>query len=51
MKKVLANAMIYTHALNRPYAALSARLGTIAPKGANAASAGAGGTAVAAQAE
>jgi len=51
VKKVLANAMIYTHALDRPYAALSARLGTIAPKGANAASAGTGGTAVAAQAE
>jgi peptidoglycan lytic transglycosylase len=48
VKKVLANAMIYTHALNRPYAALGARLGTIAPKGAIAAN---GGTAVAAQAE
>jgi len=48
VKKVLANAMIYTYALNRPYAALGARLGTIAPKGAIA---GNGGAAVAAQAE
>jgi peptidoglycan lytic transglycosylase len=48
VKKVLANAMIYTHALNRPYAPLGARLGTIAPKGAVA---GNGGAAVAAQSE
>ncbi|MEP7275564.1 MAG: transglycosylase SLT domain-containing protein [Betaproteobacteria bacterium] len=41
VKKVLANAMIYTHALNRPYASLGARLGTIAPRGAIAGSAGA----------
>ena len=43
VKKVLANAMIYAHALDRPYAPLTARLGTVAPRGANAASAGTGG--------
>jgi soluble lytic murein transglycosylase len=48
VKKVLANAMVYTQALNRPYAPLSARLGTIAPKSALASSSG---TAVATQAE
>jgi soluble lytic murein transglycosylase len=48
VKKVLANAMVYTQALNRPYAPLSARLGTIAPKSALASSTG---TAVATQAE
>jgi hypothetical protein len=40
--------MVYTHALNHPYAPLRARLGTIAPRGAVA---GNGSTAVAAQAE
>ncbi len=48
VKKVLANAMVYTQALNRPYAPLVARLGTVAPKNAVA---GNGGTAVAAQSE
>jgi len=43
VKKVLANAMVYTQALNRPYAPLAARLGTIAPR--------AGVATVAAQAE
>ncbi len=34
VKKVLANAMIYTHALNRPYVPLGGRLGVVAPKNA-----------------
>jgi soluble lytic murein transglycosylase len=34
VKKVLANAMLYTHALNRPYVSLSTRLGTVMPRGA-----------------
>jgi hypothetical protein len=36
VKKVLANTMIYTHALERPYASLSSRLGTVAPRNAGA---------------
>ena len=44
VKKVLANTMIYTHTLQRPYASLSSRLGTVAPRGASA-------TALAVQAE
>jgi len=36
--------MIYTHTLQRPYASLSSRLGTVAPRGASA-------TALAVQAE
>jgi len=37
VKKVLANMMVYTYALQRPYVPLGARLGTIAPRGAGAA--------------
>jgi soluble lytic murein transglycosylase len=37
VKKVLANAMLYANALNRPYVSLSTRLGTIMPRGAAAA--------------
>ena len=37
VKKVLANAMLYTRALDRPYVPLSSRLGTVLPKGAAAA--------------
>jgi soluble lytic murein transglycosylase len=44
VKKVLANAMLYTRALDRPYVPLSSRLGTVLPK--NAAT-----TAVAAETE
>ncbi|HEY3181124.1 MAG TPA: transglycosylase SLT domain-containing protein [Casimicrobiaceae bacterium] len=36
VKKVLANAMLYANALNRPYVPLSVRLGTITPRGATA---------------
>jgi soluble lytic murein transglycosylase len=36
VKKVLANAMLYANALNRPYVPLSTRLGTIMPRGAAA---------------
>ena len=32
VKKVLANAMLYTRALNRPYVPLSTRLGTVPPR-------------------
>lgn len=35
VKKVLANTMIYTHTLQRPYASLSSRLGTVAPRSAS----------------
>ena len=34
VKKVLANTMLYAHALNRPYVPLSTRLGMITPRGA-----------------
>ena len=34
VKKVLANAMLYTRALDRPYVPLSSRLGTVLPKSA-----------------
>jgi soluble lytic murein transglycosylase len=34
VKKVLANAMYYTREMNQPYVALTARLGTVAPRGA-----------------
>jgi len=44
VKKVLANTMIYTHTLQRPYASLSSRLGIVAPRSASA-------TALAVQAE
>jgi len=37
VKKVLANMMVYTYALQRPYVPLGVRLGTIAPRGAGAA--------------
>jgi soluble lytic murein transglycosylase len=36
VKKVLANAILYTHALDRPYVPLSVRLGTVVPRGASA---------------
>jgi soluble lytic murein transglycosylase len=34
VKKVLANAMYYARELNQPYVPLTARLGTVAPRGA-----------------
>jgi len=34
VKKVLANAMLYAHALDQPYVPLTTRLGTIMPRGA-----------------
>jgi soluble lytic murein transglycosylase len=37
VKKVLANAMLYTRALNRPYVPLSTRLGTVPPRTASTA--------------
>jgi hypothetical protein len=33
VKRVLANTMIYTHALGRPYVALTERLGVVTPRG------------------
>ena len=36
MKKVLANTMFYAQFLNQPYVSLSARLGTVPPRGASA---------------
>jgi soluble lytic murein transglycosylase len=36
VKKVLANAVLYANALNRPYVPLSTRLGTITPRSAAA---------------
>ena len=33
MKHVLANTMLYTHALGRPYVALTQRLGVVRPRG------------------
>jgi len=33
VKKVLANTMLYSRALERPYIPLSTRLGTVAPRG------------------
>jgi len=33
VKKVLANAMFYARELDQPYVALTARLGTIPPRG------------------
>jgi len=35
VKRVLANTMIYTHALGRPYVALTQRLGVVTPRGAD----------------
>ncbi len=32
MKRVLANTMVYTHALGRPYVALTQRLGVVTPR-------------------
>ena len=36
VKKVLANAMYYTRELNQPYVSLTARLGTVLPRGTTA---------------
>ena len=36
VKKVLANSMLYAVALDRPYVALTQRLGTVTPRGADA---------------
>ena len=33
VKRVLANTMLYTHALGRPYVALTQRLGVVTPRG------------------
>ena len=49
VKKVLANTMFYARELDQPYVPLTARLGTVPPRG--AASTVGGGTAVAAQGE
>ncbi len=35
VKRVLANTMVYTHALGRPYVALTQRLGVVTPRGAD----------------
>ena len=37
VKRVLANTMLYAHALNRPYVSLGERLGTVTPRGPDAA--------------
>jgi soluble lytic murein transglycosylase len=33
VKRVLANTMVYTHALGRPHVALTQRLGVVTPRG------------------
>jgi hypothetical protein len=35
VKRVLANTMLYTHALGRPYVSLVERLGVVTPRGAD----------------
>ncbi len=40
VKKVLANAMFYTHELGKPAVPLTARLGTVAPRASSAAASG-----------
>ena len=40
VKKVLANAMFYTHALGKPAVSLTTRLGTVTPRAASAATGG-----------
>jgi hypothetical protein len=32
VKRVLANTMVYAHALDRPYVGLTKRLGTVTPR-------------------